>query len=338
MRAVVYSEPRTFEVLDIPEPALAAGEARIKVIASGVCGTDGHIHDGGFGVTFPATPGHEMVGEVIEIAPGVTNVSVGDRVVVDNVIWCDACDQCNQGRPGLCRNQIAYGVTLQGSVAETIAVPAAKCIPIGDLDPLVAVLAEPLACIVHGMDVLNLKVGSSVLIIGAGPTGQLLTQMVASGGAGRVVMAAPTQFKLDVAAQHGATDVVKTERRDFPASIPELLALEPTGFDVVIDATGVVPVLSHLLGLLRDGGTLLVYGMADADAEFSINAYEVFRRELTIKGSFSQTNCVGRAVTLLQSGRVKADGIITHRFSLEEYGKALEALSDPECLKAIMVP
>jgi D-arabinitol dehydrogenase (NADP+) len=338
MRAVVYSQAQQFDVIDVDEPALRAGEVRLRILASGVCGTDGHIHDGGFGVRFPVTPGHEMVGEVIELGARAAGLAVNDRVVVDNVIVCGACDQCAQGRPGLCRNLQAYGLTHQGSAAETIVVPAAKCVQVGDLDPRIAVLAEPLACVVHGMDLLQLPVGGSVLIVGAGPTGQLLSQLTARSGAGHVVVVAPTEFKLKVALQNGATHVVQTDRQDFTASLPRFRELEPLGFDVVIDATGSTAVLSHLLELVRDGGTLMVYGMADEQASVSVSPYEIFRRELTIKGSFSQTNCVGRAVSLLRSGRVQADGIVTHVFPLDEYANALEALSDPGCLKAIVVP
>ncbi len=338
MRAVVYEQAHEFTVRDIPEPVLGVGEVRLRVIASGVCGTDQHIHEGGFGVRFPATPGHEMVGEITEVHPSVIGRELGEFVVVDNVLTCGVCDQCQQGRIGLCRNLEAYGLTFQGSVAETIVVAAATCIPIGDLSPDVAVLAEPLACVIHGMDVLQLRSASDVLVVGAGPTGQLLTQMLIRGGASRVVVAAPTEAKLEVARRHGATATVVTDRSDFAASHARLRELAPFGFDVVIDATGASGVLNALLPLVRDGGTLMIYGMASEDVQLTVSPYEIFRRELTIKGSFAQTNCLSRAVAMLQHGQVSDDGIITHRFTLEQYADALNALRDPACLKAVVVP
>jgi D-arabinitol dehydrogenase (NADP+) len=338
MRAVVYVKAREFSVQDVDEPILPEGHVRLRVLASGVCGTDQHIHDGGFGVRFPVTPGHEMVGEIIETHPRAMERRVGERVVVDNVLVCGGCDQCQDGRIGLCRNFEAYGLTHQGSVAETIVVSASKCVPIGDLDPETAVLAEPLACVVHGMDVLQLRPAADVLVVGAGPTGQLLSQMLARGGASRVVVAAPTEAKLDVARANGASAVVRTDRHDFGASHADLRTLAPLGFDVVIDATGAPSVLDQLLPLVRDGGTLMIYGMAAEDVRVTVSPYEIFRRELTIKGSFSQTNCLRRAVALLRHGQVVPDGIVTHRYPLNQYDAALAALRDPGCLKAVVIP
>lgn len=338
MQAVVYDAPQSFQILEQPDRGLLAGEVRLRVLASGICGTDQHIHDGGFGVRFPVTPGHEIIGEIAEHGPGGGKLQLGARVAVDNVTTCGHCSQCQDGRSGLCENLEALGLTHPGSAAEYVIAPEDQCIPVGDLELDIAILAEPTACVVHGLDVLQLKPGSDVLIIGAGPTGQILSQLIARGGASRVSVAAPTQFKLDVAKRNGATETLLTARADFAASIPALRRIAPTGFDVVIDATGATEVLQQGLSLVRDGGTLMVYGMAGEDAQIHVNPYEIFRRELTIKGAFSQTNCVARAVKLLQGGKVVTDGIITHWFALDRYGDALNALHDPACLKAILIP
>lgn len=338
MRAVVYDAAEEFSVREVGESPLAAGEVRLKVLASGVCGTDQHIHVGGFGARFPVTPGHEMVGEVIEVHPTVTGWALGTRAVVDNVLVCGHCNECQDGRFGLCENLEAYGLTHQGSVAETLTVPASACVPIGDLDVETAVLAEPLACVIHGMDVLRLKPASDVLIVGAGPTGQLLSQALRHGGASRVVLAAPTKAKLDVAARNGVAESVVTDRRDLTASYPRFRELAPHGFDVVVDATGASGVVNALLPLVRSGGTLMIYGMAAEDARLEVSPYEIFRRELTVKGSFAQKNCVARAVAMLRHGLISPEGIVTHRFGLDEYREALDALRDPGCLKAVIFP
>ncbi|MEP7021201.1 MAG: zinc-dependent alcohol dehydrogenase family protein [Pseudonocardiales bacterium] len=338
MQAIMYDRPRSFRLTTEADQPLQAGQVRLRVLASGICGTDQHIHDGGFGVQFPVTPGHEMIGEIIEHGPDTGRLPLGERVAVDNVYTCGYCPQCQDGRPGLCANLQALGLTHPGSAAEHVIVTESKCVSVGNLDLDTAILAEPTACVVHGLDVLQLKPGSDVLIVGAGPTGQILSQLIARGGASRVALAAPTQFKLDVAHRHGANQTVLTNRADFAASVPTLRELAPHGFDVVIDATGASQVLQQALPLTRTGGTVMVYGMAAEDAQIAVNPYDIFRRELTIKGSFSQTNCVARAVKLLQAGQLRTDGILTHRFPLAEYGDALHALRDPACLKAIVVP
>jgi D-arabinitol dehydrogenase (NADP+) len=115
--------------------------------------------------------------------------------------------------------------------------------------------------------------------------------------------------------------------------------MSPGGYDVVIDATGASSVVQHLPRLVKDNGTILVYGMCDEADRVTWSPYEIFRRQLTIKGSFAQVNCFDRSLAMLRSGRVRGDGLITHRFRLDQYGDALAAVrSDPTCLKAVVAP
>jgi D-arabinitol dehydrogenase (NADP+) len=338
MRAVRYEsvgQPIVRDMADIP---LGQGELRLKVLASGVCPEDLLIHHGGWGATYPLTPGHEMVGEVIELGRGSGKVSLGDLLVVDTAIPCGWCDMCQSGRPTQCVRLLGYGLHLPGSAAEHIVVDAARAVAIGDMDVDTAVLAEPIACAVHALDVLAMRTGSTVLVIGGGPNAQLLSQLLARGGASSVTVAAPSPHNLDVAVRNGATRAVITDNADFAASFPELLDDEPQGFDVVIDTTGHTAQPVNALPLVRGGGTFFLYGMTDEHAAINIRPYDVFRRELRIVGAFSQTNCVGRAVDLLAARRVVADGIITHRFGLDQYPEAIAAVQDPMCLKAVVYP
>ncbi|OZM77464.1 zinc-dependent alcohol dehydrogenase family protein [Pseudonocardia sp. MH-G8] len=338
MKAVRYEKPREFTVSDVPEPHAGPGEVRLRVTAAGVCGTDGHLHDGQFDPVYPLIPGHEIVGDVDEVGTGVTDLRAGRRVVVDNMRSCGVCSSCRRARPAFCRDLVAQGVNAPGGFAEYLVAPAGKCHPVDDLEPEVAVLTEPLACVIHGLDVLDLRPGSDVLVFGAGPTGLLLAQLLRYSGASRVTVAAPTAFKLEIAARHGADRTVEMDRERPDAALEQLRALSPEGFDVVVDATGAVGVLERCTALTRDGGTVFVYGMADESARMTVSPYEVFRRELVIKGSFSQAYSFDRALQALRSGRVIADGIITHRFGLDEYGDALAALQDRACVKAVMRP
>jgi D-arabinitol dehydrogenase (NADP+) len=179
--------------------------------------------------------------------------------------------------------------------------------------------------------------GADVLMIGSGTTGLLLAQLLLHGGAGRVTIAGPTEFKLRLATSFGIDRVVQVSRGDAAATAQVLRALAPRGYDVAIDATGASVVVDHLPGLVRDGGTVMVYGMCDEQDRVTWSPYEIFRRQLTIKGSFAQVNCFDRAVVLLRFGRIRTEGIITHRFPLADYSKALDALrSDPTCLKAVV--
>jgi D-arabinitol dehydrogenase (NADP+) len=338
MRALVYEAPREFGVREVTRPRAGTGEVVVDVRLAGVCGTDLHLHAGGFFAEFPLTPGHESVGVVREVGAGVQHLEPGQRVAVDNASACGHCSQCSKGQPLFCENFLSLGVNAPGGFAESLVSPAHKVYPIEDLEDDVAVFAEPLACAMHGMDVLALEPGADVLMIGAGTTGLLLAQLLVHGGAGRVTVAAPTEFKLALASQYGVDRVVQITR-DADKTFQTLRDLAPDGFDVAVDVTGASSVVQQLPDLVATNGTVFVYGMCDADDRVQWSPYDIFRRQLRVKGSFAQVNCFDRSLAMLRSGRVRTDGLITHRFGLEEYGAALDALaSDPTCLKAVVAP
>jgi D-arabinitol dehydrogenase (NADP+) len=339
MKAVVYDAPRDFDVRTIPTPEAGAGEVRLAVEMAGMCGTDLHIHKGGFFSKYPLTPGHEIVGRVDSVGEAVDGVAVGQRVAADNTVLCGHCLSCRRDKPLFCRNFYSLGVNGPGAFAEYVIVRAEKCFPADDLSLATAVMTEPTACAIHGMDVLNLRPGSDVLLFGAGPTGLVLAQLLVHGGAARVTVAAPTEFKLALAREYGVDTTVQIDRANPAASLATLRDGAPDGYDVVVEATGAIAVSELCLPLARDGGTVLIYGMADEKAVLSASPYEIFRRELTVKGSFAQTHCFDRALGVLRSGRVRTEGIVTHQFHLGDYGRALEALQDnPSCMKAAIVP
>jgi D-arabinitol dehydrogenase (NADP+) len=339
MKAVVYDAPRRWRCADVPDPVPAAGEVMLRVVAAGVCGTDVHLDAGEFGPVYPLTPGHEIAGVVTGAGPGVTGLAGGELVAVDNMMACGHCRQCRRARPQFCARMRAMGVTDPGGFAEYVVAPAGKCHRAGDLEPEVAALAEPVACVVHGLDVLQLRPGSDVLVAGTGPTGLILAQLLRASGASRVTVAGRTSFKLELAAAYGADEVVLMAAGDERPGGAAAAGVAPDGFDVVIDATGSVDVLTGCAQLLGIGGTLFVYGMTPEAASLAVSPYDIFRRELTIKGSFSQAFSFDRALALLRSGRVRTEGMVTHRFGLPEYGAALEAVSrDSRCLKAVVHP
>tara|TARA_R110002020_G_scaffold57274_9_gene157834 strand:- start:49 stop:1074 length:1026 start_codon:yes stop_codon:yes gene_type:complete len=338
MKAIVYSSPRRFELTEVEIPTAGPGEVLVRVRIAGVCGTDAHLHEGEFGPTYPLTPGHEVAGEIVAVGPGVQEPAIGALVTFDNTSACGRCDECRRARPAFCRITIAQGVNAPGGFAEYVITDADRCFVVDDLDPEVAVFAEPTACVIHGLDVLAMRPGSRVVLFGAGPTGLLLTQLLVASGAASVTVAAPTQAKLDLAAARGADRTILIDRDD-PQNTRELLrSVSGPGFDIAIDATGAVSILDLCVPLVRVGGTVLVYGMAREDAIWSVSPYDIFRRELTIKGSFAQQFAFDRAIAALRGGTVTPQGMITHRFDLGHYADALAAVADSSCVKAVIVP
>ena len=336
MRAVLYTQPLTYSVDNLPDRGLESGEVRLAVLRVGVCGTDLHLHQGHFGARYPRTPGHEIVGEVIEVTEG-SGFSVGDRVAVEDGVYCGTCTACKAGRFLHCADIRALGVSLPGGVAERLVVSAAKCYSIGGLDLDAAVLAEPLACVIHAMDRLAIPAGARVLILGAGTAGQLLAVMARRNGASEVTVVGSSPFKLATAKVLGADRIVTVDRT--PGAIQTALrSTMPKSFDVVIDATGAVSMLEAAIDLVSTGGTILVYGVAGAADRLVVRPYEVFKRELTIMGSYAQALNIGRAVSYLEHLPDGLSRLITHRFGLGEYGRALEVLGSSSCIKAVVLP
>jgi D-arabinitol dehydrogenase (NADP+) len=338
VRAVVFDRPHEFHVTDVADPSPGPGEVRLRPVATGVCGTDLHLLAGGFLARYPLIPGHEIVGAVESTGEGVDGLAAGDLVAVDNTVLCGWCGYCRRGQPLYCRNFHSLGVTGPGGFAEQVVVRAEKCFPLDGLDPMVAVMAEPLACAVHGADVLGLRPGSDVLLFGAGPTGLLLSQLLLHGGAARLTVAAPSEHKLALARSFGVDQTVRIGRGDLSAALPRLRALAPDGFDVVVEATGSAQILADCPALTRMGGTVLVYGMAEADARVPFSPYEIFARELTIKGSFAQTHCFDRALLALRTGRVRTEGIVTDVIPLDRFDLALAAVAGSASVKAVLAP
>ncbi|HWK26591.1 MAG TPA: zinc-dependent alcohol dehydrogenase family protein [Solirubrobacter sp.] len=338
MRALVYDAPKEFSVREVPTPEPGPGQALVRVRACGICGTDLHLHEGEFLAAYPLIPGHEIAGEVAAVGPDVTGLPAGTRVVVDNTELCGHCFYCRRDLPLYCENFVSHGCNTAGGLAEYVLVPAAKVFPIRGLSWDEAIMVEPTACAVHGMDRIALTPGCDVLLLGAGPTGLVLAQLLKRNGAARLVVAAPAGAKLELAGELAADETVAIDRADPAAAFAALGHANPYGFDVVVEATGAAPLLAPALSLVRTGGQLIVYGVYPESATAALSPYEIFRREITVKGSFAQTHCFDRALAYLESGAVRVDRLITQRCALDDFATALAGLSDRATIKSVVLP
>ena len=339
MRAAVYDQPGAVEVRDVADPEPGPADVVVRIEMCGICGTDDHIFAGRFFSEYPLIPGHEPTGRVESVGEGVTSVAPGQRVAINGNSGCGACRSCQRGYPLMCRNLKALGVNGPGGFAELMLAPAAQVFPVDDLPVEVAVLTEPTACAMHGMDILRPTPGSDVLVFGAGPTGLIMAQLILHGGASRVTVAAPSAFKLDLARSFGVHETVEADRGDPAHTAKRAREVAPDGFDIVVDATGSAAVTEQALGLAADGGTVLIYGVTDPADRVAMSPYDVYRRELTIKGSFAQVLSFPKAVAMLRSGHVRTEGLITHRFPLADFASAIRSVKgDPTVHKAVVIP
>jgi len=338
MKAVRYQAPGDFAVTDVPMPPVGPLDVLIKVHQSGVCGTDVHLHHGTYIGVYPLTPGHETIGEIEEVGTEVTRFQPGQRVTVNPNIYCGHCEYCLAGQLVRCANTEGMGVHRPGFFAEYARADHRQVFSVDGLESDTAVFAEPTACAMHGLETLGQRPGGSALVTGAGPTGLLLAQLIGSGGATSVTVGDIVPFKLETAAGLGVDSTVSMTK-DPAQNIDRLRAASPTGdgYDVVVEATGTTAVGNICVPLTRNGGTVLVYGVTRPDERLSISPFELFRREITIKGSYAEMTSFAAAISALRTGRARTDGIISHKFPLDDYGKALQTLaSDPTAHKVVI--
>ena len=338
MKAIVYDAPRQFKYKEVPEPEIQSDDVLVRIDACGLCGTDLHIHEGEFAPNFPLIPGHEFTGEIVALGGSVKGLSQKQRVVGNSNESCGKCFYCMRGDFLLCLNLQAYGVTQDGGFAQYLRIKADRIFPIGNLTSREAVMVEPSACAVHGMEVLAMKPGSDVLLFGAGPTGQVLAQLLKLNGAGRLVVAAPPGPKLDLAGRLAADEIVPMDRKNPDKHRNRLRELNPTGFDYIVEATGSAFVCEDALQFVRRGGTLLVYGVYPESETVRFNPFDLFRREITIKGSFAQIDAFPRALAYLESGKIKVNEIVTDEFALEDWAKVLEHAWARKGIKIAVIP
>jgi 2-desacetyl-2-hydroxyethyl bacteriochlorophyllide A dehydrogenase len=329
MKSVVIERPNEISIVEreIPEPG--PRELMIQVMASGICGTDLHIYRGEYMGRYPVIPGHEFSGVVAAVGSGVTRFQAGDRVAVEPNIACDNCVNCLNNRQNFCLNWQAVGVTLPGGMEEFVIVPERAAFPIGDVPFEVGAFMEPLSCVVHGIERARIGLADRVAIFGAGPIGGLMIQMARIQGAAHITVLEINSGRAELAGQLGADRVV--------AGFDEL---QPDTFDIVIDATGAIPVMNRTIDYVRKGGTVLLFGVPPSGRNLEMEGFKIFQKGLTVMSSFTSVRNSFQAVDLLRSGQVRVDLLVSHRLPLQDMPRALELIEsrDPAVKKVIVQP
>lgn len=330
MRAGTIEAPGRAEFSNADTPQPGPDDVLIQVHAAGICGTDIHILKGEYEARYPLIPGHEFSGVVAAVGDRVTRYKLGDRVTADPNLPCNRCPACQRNEPNQCHHLAAVGVTRDGAFADYVVVPEGNVFSIGTMSFAAAALVEPLACVAWGLERVRIQPGASALIFGAGPMGCLLAQAIRYRGAAKVVVSDRVSHRLELVAELGATETVLADDKQ----TQRLGAIEPDGFDLVVDATGIPEVLEAAFGYLRPRGTLWVFGVTPRESRISFMPYEVFRKDLTVIGSFAVNRTFQESIAMIESGMVKVEPLISHTLPLEDFAQGFElAQSDPKRMK-----
>lgn len=321
MLAARFHGPQVLHLENVNRPKPGPGWVIVEPAAVGICGTDAHIYAGDFPVRAPVTLGHEIAGRISEVGEGIDDLSVGDRVCVEPHVFCTTCVYCRGGREHLCLNKLAFGVHLDGGMAEAVAVPRRTVYRIPDgIDFSIAALAEPVACSVHGFDRLAPLQGESLLIIGGGPAGLINTALAIHKGTGPVVVIEPDATRRRIARDFGADLTVDPTEEGWEEQA--IAVTGGAGFNNVIEAVGGGHTLEAGVRLAARGAKILVFGVARENEIARLRPYDIFVRELTLLGTVINPYTQARAVQLL--GRLPLEKLPIETVPLTNVGAAFD--------------
>lgn len=327
MKAAVMHAVGDIRLEDIEKPTAGPGEVVLKIAACGVCGSDLDRMFKKGPHRLPLVTGHEFSAYIDEIGEGVEGLEVGDLVTVPPMIPCFTCEPCVQGHYSLCEDYDYYGSRRNGAYAEYVAGPAALLLKVpAGLDARAAAMVDPAAIALHAIWRTKLTAGSRVAVMGGGgPIGLFAVQWARIMGATDIVAVDISEEKADLARQAGATAAV--------SSADELDAIVGSGFDVVVETTGVPAVADQSVGIAARHGEVTLIGIPNAPVEISsANWARLMRLEITIRGSWNSFSApfpgAEWRTTLehMANGNLAWEFMITHEEPLEKVEETIRAM------------
>ncbi len=333
MQAALF-DGKTLELTNYSLRKPAVDEVLIKVSACGVCGTDIKIIAGKSGATPPVVLGHEFCGIVEEVGDRVNSISTGDFVSVDPNIFCGECQYCRAGKVNLCENLTALGVDIDGGFAGYSIVPAKQCYPLPPkLPPQQAVLLEPLSCAIYGFQRAKIETGDAVVIFGAGIIGLIMLKLAKLSAVRQIIVVEPDKIRRESSLQNGADFVFDPQTAEYSAEINKITG---GGGNAVIECVGSAKVVEQAYRLVKPGGRLVIFGVSPADRSWTVKPYDIFRKDISIVGSFLNPFTFKTAVELVCSGKIQLNDLDIKSFALRDIQKAFENQQRRNSLKTII--
>ncbi|MCP5150973.1 MAG: L-threonine 3-dehydrogenase [Ectothiorhodospiraceae bacterium] len=337
MRALVKpTRGPGIEMREVPVPRVGTNEVMIEVEQTAICGTDLHIHAwdewAARTIAPPLVIGHEFVGRVVELGPGVDNYRVGDRVSAEGHITCGTCRNCRAGRRHLCTHTRGIGVNRDGAFAEYLVVPAQNLWLIPDAIPSeIAAFFDPYGNAVHCA--LSFPVvGEDVLITGAGPIGIIAAGVCRHIGARHVVVTDRNPYRLELARRMGATHVVNVAEE----SLDQAMRAEGIheGFDIGLEMSGNPSAFDDMLRHMYHGAKVALLGILPGDTR--IDWDQVIFKGLTLKGIYGREMFeTWYKMTQLVLGGLDLSPVLTHRLAIEDFQQGFDVMRSGECGKVV---
>lgn len=338
-RVAMYYRNSDVRLQEMPRPQLNPGEILVKVIASGICGSD--VMEWYRMRKAPLVLGHEIAGDIEETAEGVDRFREGDRVVVTHHVPCNSCRYCSSGHHAVC-DTIRETNFHPGGFSEFVRIPAINVdrgmflLP-ENVSYEEGSFVEPLGCVVRSMRLSGLKKGQSVLVLGSGIAGVLNIKMARALAADRIIATDVSSKRLEAAKRFGADDVIHA-KEDVPRRAREISG--SNGIDLVIVCTGAFPAFNQAIRSVDRGGTVMFFAPPKPDELVPVPVNELWRNEVRLMTSYAAApSDLEQALKLIASHSISVDDMITHRLPLAETQEGFELVArGGESLKIIIEP
>lgn len=346
MKAMVVEETDKMAVHEVAKPTIGEDEVLVRVRACAVCGSDVRIfHSGNNRVTFPAIIGHEVSGEIAEAGRNVTKFKVGDRIAIGGDVPCGECAFCEAGIGNNCQINYAVGYQFQGGFAEymplnklTLTYGPVHKIP-DHMSFEEGALAEPLACVLNALELSPVRLGDTVVIIGAGPVGCMIANVARKMGPAKIILVQRSRYRLEVAKKAKVADVyICSSEED---SVKRVLAeTNGLGAEVVITANPSPEAQQEAILMAKNRAFVNFFGGLPKDkSNVTLNTNLIHYKELLITGSHgAMPRHHQKAVDLIASGTIDVKPFITRTFPLTEVRKAFEAAEAHEDMRIVVKP
>ena len=312
---------------EVPVPEIKDNQVLVKIMNIGICGSDIHVYHGKHPFTkYPVTQGHEVSGEVVKTGDAVTEFHVGQKVTIEPQVYCGHCYPCRHGKYNLCEELKVMGFQTTGTASEYFAVDASKVTPIPeDMSYEEGAMIEPLAVAVHGVKQTGDVTGMNIVVIGAGPIGNLVAQSAKGMGAAKVMITDVSDLRLEKAKECGIDVCVNTRNKNFGEAMVE--AFGPDKADVIYDCAGNNITMGQAIKYARKGSVIVLVavfaGMAEIDLavandhELDIKSTMMYRHDDYVDG-----------IRLVNEGKVHLRPLISKTFAFKDYLKAYQYIDD----------
>ncbi len=343
MKAMLLSEYKKLDLVDMPKPEFADNELLIQVKACGICGSDIHGWDGSSGRRQPPlVMGHEAAGIVSEVGSRVERFQAGDRVTFDSMISCGRCPACHSGSINLCENRQVMGVACDefrrhGAFAEYVVVPEHIAFALPKELPFEhAAMVEPVSVAIHAANITPIRLGDTAVVVGSGMIGLLVVQAARLAGCSKVIAVDLDDGKLEIARSLGADVAINAGQEDVVATVNEHTA--GGGADVAFEVVGATPTIASAIECTRRGGAVTLVGNLAPSIDLPLQS--VVTREIRLQGSCASNGEYPQCIDYLSRGDMRVEPLITATANLDEGPGWFSRLYDGEAgaMKVLLQP